>query len=112
MLAIVEDLMFSVQILDMAKARGLAVKTVKSAADALGLLPAAPRAVIIDLNQPGLDAVACINNLKRTAPEIPVVGFVSHVQTELRQAAAAAGAEHVLPRSAFASRLPGILASL
>ena len=40
---------------------------------------------------------------------IPLLGFYSHVQTELQQQAREAGYKHVLPRSAFAARLPDIL---
>lgn len=112
LLAVAEDLMFAVQIQNMAKAAGLGVRFVKTSADAIGLMHDAPRGVVIDLNQPGLDAVALIGSLKRIAPDTPLICFVSHVQTALRQAAAEAGAEHVIPRSAFATRMPGLLAAL
>jgi hypothetical protein len=41
---------------------------------------------------------------------IPSIGFVSHVQTELIDAARQAGVDEVLARSAFTMRLPEILA--
>jgi hypothetical protein len=40
---------------------------------------------------------------------IPTLGFVSHVRTDLIQAAQQAGADEVLPRSAFTAQLPEIL---
>jgi hypothetical protein len=40
---------------------------------------------------------------------IPLLGFFSHVQTELQQAALAAGFDRVMPRSAFAKHLAEIL---
>jgi hypothetical protein len=40
---------------------------------------------------------------------IPTVGYVSHVQTELIEAARRAGVGEVLARSAFNERLPEIL---
>jgi len=40
---------------------------------------------------------------------VPVVGFFSHVQTELQRRAEEAGFDHVLTRSAFTKRLPEIL---
>jgi hypothetical protein len=41
---------------------------------------------------------------------IHTVGYVSHVQTELIEAARQAGVEEVMARSFFAERLPDILA--
>jgi hypothetical protein len=40
---------------------------------------------------------------------IPTVGFASHVQTDVIDAARRAGVGEVLARSAFAQRLPDIL---
>jgi hypothetical protein len=40
---------------------------------------------------------------------IHVIGFYSHVDRELREAALAAGLDQVLPRSAFTVRLPALL---
>jgi len=41
---------------------------------------------------------------------VPLLGFFSHVQTELQQAAKAAGFDRVMPRSAFTKQLSEILA--
>jgi hypothetical protein len=41
--------------------------------------------------------------------EVPLVGFFSHVQTELRRNALDAGFDQVLPRSAFSRDLPNLL---
>jgi hypothetical protein len=41
---------------------------------------------------------------------VPVTGFFSHVDHATRDAALAAGVDEVLPRSAFVSRLPALLA--
>jgi len=40
---------------------------------------------------------------------VPLLGFFSHVQTELQQAAIAAGYDRVMPRSAFTKNLAAIL---
>ncbi|MBV9211197.1 MAG: hypothetical protein JOZ52_11235, partial [Acidobacteria bacterium] len=40
---------------------------------------------------------------------IPLVGFFSHVQTELQRRGAQAGYDRILPRSAFSKNLPQIL---
>ncbi len=71
-----------------------------------------PSLVIIDLNSNRLDPFQTIEFFK-SRPElnaIPIVGFVSHVQTELIRLAQAAGCDYVLPRSAFSQLLPEIIA--
>lgn len=58
--------------------------------------------VVVDLTRPGvLDAVAGLGGR--------VVGFANHTERELMDAAAAAGCETVLARSAFFSRLDQLL---
>ena len=59
--------------------------------------------VVVDLGRPGVLEVL---------PSIPgrVIGFGSHVDRELLDAARAAGCHQVLARSAFFSRLPELLA--
>ena len=42
--------------------------------------------------------------------KIPIVGYASHVQTDVIEAARKAGVDDVLARSAFTQRLPEILA--
>jgi hypothetical protein len=58
--------------------------------------------VVVDLNRPGVLEV-----LPRI--EVPTVGFGSHVQRALLEAARAAGCDHVLARSAFFSRAVELL---
>jgi CheY-like chemotaxis protein len=68
--------------------------------------------VVLDLNDRGLDALAAIGGL-RSEPAtagIPLLGFLSHVETELTREAQAAGCDRVLPRSQFSARLPQLLA--
>lgn len=111
-LAVIQDLMFTVQVSNMAKRHGLAVHYVRTAEDALAQAAGQPQLVLIDLNLAGLDTVGLIRQIKATLPALPVAAYVSHVQVELRAAAAAAGADPVLPRSSFAVKLPLLLQSL
>lgn len=70
-----------------------------------------PTLVIIDLNSPKADAVATIARLK-ASPEtagVRTIGFASHVHADLIAAARNAGADAVMPRSAFAANLADIL---
>ena len=70
-----------------------------------------PTLVIFDLNSQKMDAVATIASLKGNAETsaLRAIGFSAHVHTELIAAARNAGADDVLPRSAFAGRLAEIL---
>ena len=56
-------------------------------------------------------AIATIAALKADAAtsNLETIAFASHVHTEMIAAARAAGADNVLPRSAFAGRLADIL---
>jgi len=42
---------------------------------------------------------------------VPVIGYLSHVQTELAEQAKAAGCREVMPRSKFTMNLAAILTS-
>ena len=71
-------------------------------------------AVILDLNHGSGSAVEVLRTLKgnpETAP-LPVLGFVSHVETDRAAAARAAGCDQVLARSTFSAQLPQILQKL
>jgi DNA-binding NarL/FixJ family response regulator len=72
-----------------------------------------PALVIIDLNSTKADPVSTIAALKAdpALSGIRAIGFASHVHTDLIAAARSAGADQVLPRSAFAGNLAEILAS-
>lgn len=66
-----------------------------------------PRLIIVDLHNQKIDANALANELK--SEKIPLLGFFSHVQTELQRNAIAAGFDQVIPRSVFARDLEKIL---
>lgn len=72
-----------------------------------------PSLVIIDLNSAKADPVSTIAALKQD-PQLTgvrAIGFASHVHVDLIQAARSAGADQVMPRSAFAGNLAAILAT-
>jgi CheY-like chemotaxis protein len=112
-LAIVDDLMFTSKIKATATQLGVPLTFARSSESALAeMRKNRPGLVILDLNsqrtQP-LDTVAAMKSDPALA-DIPSVGFVSHVQTELIDAARKAGVGEVLARSAFTMQLPEILA--
>jgi CheY-like chemotaxis protein len=68
--------------------------------------------VICDLHSQKIDPLEMARTLKGNEQlrEIELLGFFSHVQTELQQAAQQAGFDRVIPRSAFSMNLAQILA--
>ncbi len=110
-LAVLEDLFFTVKINESAKRTGLPVEFVKSEKDALDKAHHHPALIIIDLNYQGIDPLNLVRKLKAEAETkaISVIGYLSHVQGELKQQAQEAGFNMVLARSAFSQNLPQIL---
>ena len=96
-----------------AKQIGATLSVAKSRDAALAEMRAnQPAMVIFDLNNPRTDPLGIMAEMKGD-PQlagIPTVGFVSHVHTELIDAARKAGVADVMARSMFAERLPEILA--
>jgi CheY-like chemotaxis protein len=70
-----------------------------------------PALLIVDLQSETCAPLEVIRGIK-TDPDLratPVLGYASHVRGDLMTAAADAGCDEVLPRSAFSARLPDIL---
>ena len=110
-LAVMSDLMFTVKILDAAKKFGVKVEFLKDKEIARSKLREHPALAIFDLNYEAADPLGIITELKADSAlrDIPTVGFVSHVQVELRNRAQESGCDVVVPRSVFAQNLPEIL---
>jgi CheY-like chemotaxis protein len=106
-----QDLMFMVQIQDTAKRSGLETTAVKTKSKALEKAMEGPVLIVIDLNFAAAEPLALIQALKadQNTRDIHLLAFVSHVQADLRAAAAEAGCDTVVPRSAFAQRLPEVI---
>jgi len=110
-LAVLEDLFFTVKIHEAAKRAGLPVEFLKSEIDVLLRAKTQPSLIIIDLNFQGVDGLKLVETLKADAETkgINLLGYLSHVQGELKLKAQEAGCNMVLPRSAFSQSLPQIL---
>ena len=109
--AVLNDLLFTVKIQDAAKRAGFGCVFVKTQADAVAQAKLQPTVMIIDLNANSFDALALIGTLKAD-PEtrhVTLLGYVSHVQVELKEAAVQQGCDRVMARSAFVQNLPGLL---
>jgi CheY-like chemotaxis protein len=111
-LAIVDDLFFASKIRGTAEQIGV---TVKFARNADAMLNAArrdqPDLIIFDLNSERNNPADMARQLKadQQLRSIPLLGFFSHVQTELQRQAEEAGIDRVIPRSVFTKSLALIL---
>jgi CheY-like chemotaxis protein len=111
-LAILDDLMFTSKIKTTAGQLGVTVAFARSSQSALAdMRRAPPSLVILDLNNARVDPLGTIASMKAdpVLAGIPTVGFASHVQVDVIEAARRAGVGEVMARSAFTQHLPEIL---
>lgn len=110
-LAAVDDLFFTVKIQDAAKKAGLQVEFVKTDKDLLEKAKEKPSLIIMDLNFNAVNPLKSVAKLKANTElkQTSVIGYLSHVQGELKQKAHETGCDMVLARSAFSQNLPQIL---
>ena len=109
--AVVDDLFFAAKIGETAKRAGVGVEFATSEEALLEKAAHRPSLIIVDLNLSGMKPLPLIAKLK-SHPDLKqtsILGFVSHVQGELKQDAHKAGCDMVLARSSFSQNLPQIL---
>ena len=114
LLAVVDDLMFTSKIRAAAGQLGVPLIFARTADSAIAeAKKSLPKLVILDLDNPRTDPIGIVTGLKSdpSLAGVRVVGFASHVKVELIRAAREAGADEVLPRSAFTTQLADILAA-
>ena len=111
-IAVVDDMFFASKIRAVAEAVGVEISFPRSK-DAIieKAREMQPQAVLVDLHNQRVDSVALAKDLKadEQLQGIPLLGFFSHVQTELQRNAVDAGFDQVVPRSVFARDLEKIL---
>ena len=108
--ALMDDLFFQMKLAETAKQLGVEVKVATNGDALMGLMASDPKLVIVDLNARS-QPIQAIEKLRQTRKDVRVVGFLSHVQTELAVQAQAAGCNEVLPRSSFTQNLATILSA-
>ena len=108
---LVDDMFFNSKINSAAAEGGRRIERIKTKEQLENLAENQPSLILIDLNSNRFDPVQTIEFLKSSAElkEIPIVSFVSHVQTDLINAARTAGCDYVLPRSVFTQTLKEII---
>jgi CheY-like chemotaxis protein len=111
-IAVVDDLFFASKIRGTAEQLGV-TSSFPRRIDSLieAALRDQPALIICDLHATRIDPIELARLLKtdERLRSIPLLGFFSHVQTELQQQAEQAGFDRVIPRSAFTKHLPDIL---
>lgn len=108
---VLSDLMFTVKIQEAAKRAGMESVFVNSQKDALAQAKENPAVIIFDLNHAAVEPLETIAKLKgdHETSKINLLGFVSHVQVDLKKAAQESGCDVVIARSAFSQNLPALL---
>lgn len=110
-LLVVEDLIFLSKIRQTATLVDARIEVVAPAGLVQRLSEGPAAAVICDLNYRNGLALSAIRDLKDSAAGrlVSVIGFVSHVQTDLMASAEEAGCDVVMARSSFTKQLPQLL---
>lgn len=109
-IALVDDLFFQAKLLETARQVGVELRTCTTP-DALAaeIAKGIPKLVVVDLNARA-NPLEAVERVRASCGEIPLIGFLSHVQAELAERARAAGCRDVMPRSKFTRDLATILA--
>lgn len=112
--AFVDDLFFLAKIQETARKMNVKVEFVKTDKDLLERLKQngeeKPSLIIFDLNNANAKPLTLIPKLKSKLKKgTSIIGFLSHVQGDLKQKAHEVGCDMVLPRSAFSQNLPQLL---
>jgi len=111
----IEDLFFNAKITETARKLGVKVAFIKNEKDAIAELTESeeadrPGLIVFDLNNASAKPMTLIPKLKaKLKKSTSIVGFLSHLQNELRAKAIEVGCDTVMPRSAFSQNLPNLL---
>jgi hypothetical protein len=112
----IEDLFFNAKITETARKLGVKVAFVKNDKDEIEKLTSheeeadRPGLIVFDLNNANVKPLTLIPKLKaKLKRSTSIIGFLSHLQGDLKAKAVEAGCDTVMPRSAFSQNLPNLL---
>ncbi len=111
----IEDLFFLAKIQETARKLGVKVGFLKADKDIVARLTGVPEEqkpslIVFDLNNAGAKPLTLIPKIKAKLKRgTSVIGFLSHLQGDLKVKATEAGCDMVMPRSAFSQNLPNLL---
>ena len=111
----IDDLFFIAKIQETARKLGVKVAFVKNEKEELAKLTGGeevdrPGLIVFDLNNANAKPLTLIPKLKaKLKRSTSIVGFLSHLQGDLKAKAVEAGCDTVMPRAAFSQNLPNLL---
>jgi hypothetical protein len=110
----IEELFFQAKIQETAKKLGVKVAFMKNDKEALAEMTDGeenkPALIVFDLNNANAKPLTLIPKLKaKLKRSVSIVGFLSHLQGDLKAKAVEAGCDVVMPRAAFSQNLPNLL---
>ena len=111
----IEDLFFIAKISETARKLGVKVAFVKNDKEAVAALVGGeeedrPGLIVFDLNNANAKPLTLIPKLKtKLKRSTSIIGFLSHLQGDLKAKAVEAGCDTVMPRAAFSQNLPNLL---
>lgn len=111
----IEDLFFIAKISETARKLGVKVAFVKNDKESIAALVGGeeedrPGLIVLDLNNANAKPLTLIPKLKtKLKRSTSIVGFLSHLQGDLKAKAIEVGCDTVMPRAAFSQNLPNLL---
>jgi len=111
----IEDLFFLAKIQETARKLGVKVSFVKNDKESITKLTTGPEGerpalIVFDLNNANAKPLTLIPKIKTKLKRgTSIIGFLSHLQGDLKMKAIEAGCDTVMPRSAFSHNLPNLL---
>jgi hypothetical protein len=111
----IEDLFFLAKIQETAKKLGIKVGFLKNEKDTIAKFADAPEnerpsLIVFDLNNANAKPLTLIPKLRSKLKKgTSIIGFLSHLQGDLKVKAVEAGCDMVMPRSAFSQNLPNLM---
>jgi hypothetical protein len=111
----IEDLFFIAKIQETARKLGVKVAFIKNDKESIAELTSReeedrPGLIVFDLNNASAKPLTLIPKLKaKLKRSTSIVGFLSHLQGDLKAKAVEAGCDSVMPRAAFSQNLPNLL---
>ncbi|WP_109485980.1 response regulator [Occallatibacter savannae] len=109
----IDDLFFQAKIQETAKKLGVKVEFVKGEKDTVSRITDAtepPTLLVFDLNNLNAKPMTLIPKFKtKFKKATSIIGFLNHLQGDLKLKAIEAGCDTVMPRSAFSQSLPNLL---
>jgi hypothetical protein len=112
----IEDLFFTAKIQETSRKLGVKVAFVKNDKDVIAQLTSKdkedgpPGLIVFDLNNTAAKPLTLIPKLKSKLKKgTSIIGFLSHLQGDLKAKATEAGCDTVMPRAAFSQNLPNLL---